>query len=1141
MFDMSGTEGSTGAGARSTLRLTTAARAPVTIGSRAERPLRLEPAHRGTGADSVARSANRRRLRARPTAPTAGVALFLALILLLLPPPPPAFAAADAAALDELSLRIVGWATNSAGNRYQVVHEYVHDDLRPAFDPGVHDYALRVSGRAQRIEVGARAARFESADPLVSVGDGAARADYSSRWLDLADEVTTIPIVVTNGAARRTYTVEVTRGASGDPGLTLSAAPAPAEGGGAVTVTAKLLGEPAPAGGTTVTLTVSGTATRDTGSGGDYVLSSTTIAIAEGETRGTATITVTDDAVADGDETIVLSAAGTNPALFSNPLTLRVADNDPAVLISSVVSGRGDTHDFVNRLAVRFTTGDNAHGYTLTSIGVRLTKLPATPSDLRVELWRADADKPGAKIVDLAAPDTFAVGVMDFTAPRGTMLEASTGYFAVYYLTDFKERMTNPSSNDRICPSCGRIPSASSWPAGDDGWAIERATYYDPPLNTAYCSDDPAPANAPWYNQYNARVEYPYCKETGSSQQIRVMGTLNEEPAPLGGNTQPPPPVTLPVMLPVTPSPGGGAPIGPVQSSDASLSALSLSAGWLAFAPQTSAYATAVPYAVAGVTVTPTANHGGATVTVNGVAVPNGEPSAPVALAAGEETLIEVVVTAASGATRTYTVTVTRGPAEVAFLPGASGALHGFVRVVNESDEAGEVTVRAFDDAGEEYDPLTLALGAGAAVQLGARDLESGNPDKGLTGATGPGQGHWRLVFESDLAFRALGYVRTREAEGFPAAVHDVVAESRTAEGYRYEVVFFNPASNVNQASALRLVNRSDTEASVTVTGTDDAGRAGEAAVTLTLPAGAARRLNAPALESGEGEGLDGALGDGAGKWRLGVDSDRPLGVMSLMRSLDGHLTNLSTAPGGVERLWLLPSAANAVRYGFVRIVDESDEAGEVRIRAFDDTGEEYDPVTLALGAGAAVQLGSRDIESGNAHKGLTGATGPGQGRWRLAFESAPGVRVLGYVRNHGAAGLPASVHDVVAESRTEEGYRYEVAFFNPASNANQASVLLLENRSDAEAAEVTITGTDDAGDAGDAAVTLTLPAGASRRLWAPALESGEGEGLDGALGDGAGKWRLGVDSDRPLAVMSLMRSLDGHLTNLSTAPPASR
>ena len=729
--------------------------------------------------------------------------------------------------------------------------------------------------------------------------------------------------------------------------LTLAAAPAPAEGGGAVTVTATL-DRSAPANGATVTLAPSGDATRDTGGGGDYTLSSTVIAIDEGERTGAATLTIADDTEVDPGETIVLDAASTNPVLSSNTLTLVIADND------------------------------------------------VTP----------------------------------------------------------------------------------------------------PPL------------------------------------------------------LPPPPP---------PPPPGGGGgggfgPIGPAPSSDATLSGLSLSAGWLAFAPQTSAYAVEVPYAVGSVTVTPAVRNSGATVTVNGGEVSSGEASAPVALVAGEETLIEVVATAQNGTTtRTYTVTVTRGPAEVAFLPAASSALHGFVRVVNESDEAGEVRIRAFDDTGEEYGPLTLALEAGAAVQLGARDIESGNADKGLAGSTGPGQGRWRLVFESDLAFRALGYVRTRGAAGFPAAVHDAVAESRTEEGYRYEVAFFNPASNTNQASVLRLVNRSDTEASVTITGTDDAGDAGAEAVTLRLPAGAACTLSAGVLESGAwgddapGPGcgaLTGTLGDGTGKWRLGVDAGQPLAVMSLMRSLEGHLTNLSTAPSGVERLWLLPSAANAVRSGFVRVVNEGDEAGTVTVRAFDDTGEAYGPLTLALEAGAAVQLSSHDLESGNPDKGLGGSTGPGQGRWRLAFESELGLRVLGYVRTRGASGFPAAVHDVVTESRTEEGYRYEVAFFNPASNTNQASVLRLVNRSDAEAAEVTVTGTDDAGREGDAgaeAVTLRLPAGASRILGAPALESGEGEGLDGALGDGAGKWRLGVDSDRPLAVMSLMRSLDGHLTNLSTAPPASR
>ena len=227
-------------------------------------------------------------------------------------------------------------------------------------------------------------------------------------------------------------------------------------------------------------------------------------------------------------------------------------------------------------------------------------------------------------------------------------------------------------------------------------------------------------------------------------------------------------------------------------------------------------------------------------------------------------------------------------------FPAASGAQQGFVRIVNTSDEAGEVQVLAFDDAGTKYGPLTLAIGAGEVRHVNSHDLETGNAAKGLTGATGRGEGHWRLVFESDLGLRVMGYVRT--ADGFLTSMHDEVTETASDEGYRYEVVIFNPGGNIRQVSVLRVVNRSDAEAAVTITGLDDAGEAGDGAVELTLPAGAARMLEAPELESG-GDELEGALGDGLGKWRLTVASDRPLAVMSLLRSPTGHLTNLSTVP----------------------------------------------------------------------------------------------------------------------------------------------------------------------------------------------------------------------------------------------------
>ena len=98
----------------------------------------------------------------------------------------------------------------------------------------------------------------------------------------------------------------------------------------------------------------------------------------------------------------------------------------------------------------------------------------------------------------------------------------------------------------------------------------------------------------------------------------------------------------------------------------------------------------------------------------------------------------------------------------------------------------------------------------------------------------------------------------------------------------------FNPASNVNQRSRLRLVNPDpDSAVDVEITGIDDAGDEGQRAVELELPAGSAVTLGSVELEE--------AFGDGHGKWRLFVNSDGEIHVVNLLDSVSGDLTNLST------------------------------------------------------------------------------------------------------------------------------------------------------------------------------------------------------------------------------------------------------
>ena len=478
-------------------------------------------------------------------------------------------------------------------------------------------------------------------------------------------------------------------------------------------------------------------------------------------------------------------------------------------------------------------------------------------------------------------------------------------------------------------------------------------------------------------------------------------------------------------------------------------------------------------------------------------------------------------------ASQTFDVTVL-GPALMAYVPRASDpVLEGFLRVVNRAGEDAEIAIEATDDAGTTANEVTLEIGAGETVHVNSTDLEEGNADKGLAEGVGSGEGDWRLVLDSEMDFDAFAYIRTQD--GFLTAMHDwVPIEDRV-----HRVAIFNPGSNVNQVSRLRLINPRAEDAEVTIAATDDAGASPGTSVTFDVSAGQAVTLTASELESGTG--LEGALGDGTGKWRLDLVANKPIVAMSLLSSPTGHLANLSTVPperedDRVHVVPLFPSASDMYgRQGFVRVVNTAEVASEVQIEAYDDSETVYDAVTLSLDASETVHFNSNDLELGNAAKGLAGSTGSGVGDWRLELSSETDIDVLAYIRT--SDGFLTSMHDDVPVIGTE----HTVATFNPGSNPNQVSGLRIVNPG-AEEAEVTITGIDDTGASPGSVVTVTVPAGNSRTVWAAELESG-GEGLTGALGDGAGKWRLSVAAEQPLLVMSLLSSPTGHLTNLSTAP----
>ena len=244
----------------------------------------------------------------------------------------------------------------------------------------------------------------------------------------------------------------------------------------------------------------------------------------------------------------------------------------------------------------------------------------------------------------------------------------------------------------------------------------------------------------------------------------------------------------------------------------------------------------------------------------------------------------------------------------------------GFVMVTNHSGRDGDAYIYGTDDAGEEFEPVRLALEAGETQPFNSYDLENGNDGKGLMAGLGDGSGNWRLSIYSTLDIEPLTYVRT--GSGFLSAMNDFVAG--VARGHR--VPIFNPASNTDVVSWLRLINPGANAATVTIAARDqDGADAPVGDVTLTLDPGEAMRVTAQDLERG-GSGLSGTLGDGAGKWSLWVSADQPIQVMNLMDTQTGELSNLSGTNAsylGAAGLWQIEFADGNGGQGYLMLLSD--------------------------------------------------------------------------------------------------------------------------------------------------------------------------------------------------------------------------
>ena len=163
-------------------------------------------------------------------------------------------------------------------------------------------------------------------------------------------------------------------------------------------------------------------------------------------------------------------------------------------------------------------------------------------------------------------------------------------------------------------------------------------------------------------------------------------------------------------------------------STNSALSALVSNVGTLApaFAAGTLAYTLTAPGATGSITLTATAADADASVRVNGSPVPSGTPSQAIPLVAGTN-LIQVVVTAPSGATRTYSLAVNRQPVFAGYAAATPYQTAASIALA-------KLLAKAADADGET---LTLTA-AGTSANGGTAVLQSGavryTPPAGFSG-----------------------------------------------------------------------------------------------------------------------------------------------------------------------------------------------------------------------------------------------------------------------------------------------------------------------------------------------------------------------------------------------------------------------
>ena len=223
------------------------------------------------------------------------------------------------------------------------------------------------------------------------------------------------------------------------------------------------------------------------------------------------------------------------------------------------------------------------------------------------------------------------------------------------------------------------------------------------------------------------------------------------------------------------------------------------------------------------------------------------------------------------------------------------------------------------------------------------------------------------------------------------------------------------------QEGFLRIISHSERAGTVRIHAIDDDGeRFGPA--TLSLDALQSRHFRAIDLEGGNPEkGLSGGIGDGAGHWRLELDTELDIEALAYIRTPEGFVTSTHDLVEGLSMRWrvrFFNPASNIGKQSWLRVINTSGIETEVEIEGRDDLGAPAPggEVWFTLPADAARTLTAQELEQGYSATEsafeFEGSFGDGTGKWQLTVSARRPIQVMSMLRS-GGEGLLSNVSSV--------------------------------------------------------------------------------------------------------------------------------